>query len=446
MGSLVYLLLMPALFAAPPQIPVEVSKETTFITQPFAGDGLPNYALAIQQLHGEAPAPEQNGAILFWQAMGQCDMSDEEFERLFRKIGLSPDNIVKPLVPLQDKSTIQAIADWLREMGRSADDEELAKLADEYIAWVQANPWTDKDVPPLAKWLVENERAIDLLVEASEKPEFYSPYPDLLVDRTISVMEIKLNRAEAMRRAARALITRAMFRTGNNDLAGAWDDCKACISLGNRLVRGPFLVEQIVAIAVRGMGLKGTHVILSQSDLIPTLARRVLADLDELERDIDMIASIEFTERLSTLDYTLRFLTGRLGGLPEEEGMKDTTLDINVTLRYINQQFDRIVQASRPTECHERMEQLKKLDKEIAADIGKLDSSRLAGVFSQTYRSNYIGAQFFSLGGPAFVAAWAVVDQNQQFSALTKITAALAVYKAEHGHYPKELAALIPSP
>jgi hypothetical protein len=36
MDAFVSLLLLPALFAAPPEIPVKVSKETTFITEPLA--------------------------------------------------------------------------------------------------------------------------------------------------------------------------------------------------------------------------------------------------------------------------------------------------------------------------------------------------------------------------------------------------------------------------
>ena len=111
--------LIPSLLCELPKIPIEVSKETTFITEPLAGDGLPNYALAIQERQGKGIIPGQNGAIPFWQAMGQCDMSDEEFKRLSRAIGLTPDKTVAPLVQLEDKSTKQSIVDWLRETGRS---------------------------------------------------------------------------------------------------------------------------------------------------------------------------------------------------------------------------------------------------------------------------------------------------------------------------------------
>ena len=187
MSTLLLLIgLLPSLLCELPATPIELSKETTFIIEPLAGDGLPNYALAIQEMESKGVTPEHNGAIPFWQAMGQYEMDDEQFDRLSDEIGLTRESIVKPLTPLEDKSTIQALVDWLRDTGKSSDDEELEKLAQEYVAWVQANPWTDKDVPPLGKWLAENEPALDLLVEASGKPEFYSPYPNLLADRTFN--------------------------------------------------------------------------------------------------------------------------------------------------------------------------------------------------------------------------------------------------------------------
>jgi hypothetical protein len=64
-------------------IPVQLSKETTFITEPLAVDGLPNFALAIMEREKEGVTPENNGARLFWIAMGPeisgAKLDEEQF-------------------------------------------------------------------------------------------------------------------------------------------------------------------------------------------------------------------------------------------------------------------------------------------------------------------------------------------------------------------------------
>ncbi len=449
MSTLLLLIgLLPSLLCELPAKPIELSKETTFIIEPLAGDGLPNYALAMQEFAHKEMTPEQNGAVPFWQAMGQGEMDDEQFDRLSDEIGLTRESIVKPLTPLEDKSNIQAVVEWLRDTGRSSDVEELEKLAEEYVAWVQANPWTDRDVPPLGKWLAENEPALDLLVEASGKPEFYSPYPNLLVDRTVSVLDIQLQHATGIRIAARALMARAMNLAAENDLEGAWADCRACIALGEHVPSGHMIAEQLMRMHVREKGFSGACVLLSLPEVSPKLARQILDNLVKVECSIDFSAVLNNAERMMSLDYMLRMTTGRLGGMTSEE--KDESVDkivkagvdLNLSLRWINERYDKIVLTSRIQDRKKRVVQSTKLEQEFEQEAKETSSIAKLGGLSQTFRSNVIGEIFFLYTFPALKDLCDSFDQHEQYLMLTRIAAALAVYKAEHGHYPDKLAEL----
>jgi hypothetical protein len=443
--------LLPSLLCELPAIPIELSKETTFIIEPLAGDGLPNYALAIQKLEKKGVTPEQNGAIPFWQGMGQCEMSDEEFERLAREIGLSFDSKVKPFVPLQDKATFQAIIEWLRETGRSSDEEELSTLADDYVAWVQSNPWTAKDVPPLAKWLADNDQALDLFVESSNMPQFYSPYPNLLVDRTVSVLEVQLQHVSGMRRVTQALMARAMYRVGKKDHQRAWYDCRSCIALGNHLASEHMLVNQLVAMSARRNGLGGTCVLLSQSNISSKLASLVFNDLIELNRPVDCSTALDHGERLMALDIVLRMSTGHLEDQALEEIDKDLAkivkagIDPNLSLRWINERYDRMVKSARIPNHKERVRTLGALADELEEEAEELTSMARLGGLSRTFRSNVVAEICFIHVFPALEMMGKTITEHEQFSMLTTIAAALAVHKAEHGHSPKELAELSPA-
>jgi hypothetical protein len=61
--------LRSAIHAAPVS-EVKLGKDTTYIMEPLAEDGLPNYALALLNFQKKGVSPQNNGAVLLWQAIG----------------------------------------------------------------------------------------------------------------------------------------------------------------------------------------------------------------------------------------------------------------------------------------------------------------------------------------------------------------------------------------
>ncbi|QDV72834.1 hypothetical protein Spa11_10160 [Botrimarina mediterranea] len=69
-----------------PPKPIEVSVETTFITEPIASDGLPDYAGAVLNRLGRDVKPEDNGAVILWRAVGVDLLNFQEKALLFTEL------------------------------------------------------------------------------------------------------------------------------------------------------------------------------------------------------------------------------------------------------------------------------------------------------------------------------------------------------------------------
>ena len=51
-------------------VPFRISKETTYITEPLKADGYPNYVAVLNRQYSEGVSPDNNAAVLLWQAIG----------------------------------------------------------------------------------------------------------------------------------------------------------------------------------------------------------------------------------------------------------------------------------------------------------------------------------------------------------------------------------------
>ncbi len=68
---------------------VTVSDETTRITRPLRKDGYVNYLAALNARAAEGVTPENNAAVLFWQAMGPNAIKPEMRTRYFEMLRMS---------------------------------------------------------------------------------------------------------------------------------------------------------------------------------------------------------------------------------------------------------------------------------------------------------------------------------------------------------------------
>ncbi|MCA8990966.1 MAG: hypothetical protein KDA88_03260 [Planctomycetaceae bacterium] len=59
--------------------PLEISRETTFITEPIGSNGMPDYLGAVRQRMSAGATHENNFWVLVWPAMGNAEHSYPEY-------------------------------------------------------------------------------------------------------------------------------------------------------------------------------------------------------------------------------------------------------------------------------------------------------------------------------------------------------------------------------
>lgn len=453
-----------------PSPKIIVSPETTFVTEPLRTNGLPDYEAYWSQQASVGITPENNAAPLIWQALWPGELSEEHWLALCEAMGLDrvPDSKAALVDPYDDSITEQIAVDLAKFYAESVGDENQAQddsnadwqsllnsgKADDAVMAASTRPWSSNQLPTLARWVKDNQQPLDLLVEASKRPRYYSPSPTTLNNSTDLLIAMLLPDIHMMRSAARSLPIRAMWLLSEGQTMDAWSDLLACHRLARLTAENNTLVGQLVAMAIEGIACRSTNVLLHHGDLSAAQARQILADLNRLEPVSNCTRAIGEGERLFFLDAALSFATGKADsadylGTPNGplQALSFARINWNSVLRQGNSWYDRMASA---TNILKREERLAELD-QIEFDLGQLlsvsnsPSSVLGGLFSQNRRSEIVGNILMSLLLPATRSALNAEERTQMQLELTKLAAALAVYRGEHGEYPDQLASLVPN-
>ncbi|MEQ8208946.1 MAG: hypothetical protein RH917_03870 [Lacipirellulaceae bacterium] len=438
-----------------PNAKVRLGRTTTYISEPLAADGLPNYVLALDQMQREGVIPENNGAVPFLRAMGPCEnMKLADFALLCDAVGLNDVKLDTFLsMPREDGQLMESIGFRLskdkasKHWDRESDDEPIfhtESAAYEFLDLTRAYPWAETDSPPLANWVADHQQQLDWLVEAGKQPEFYLPSISALTNPEEELIYLLLPCVQASREAGRALMTRAQLRLGEGDLEGAWGDTFACLRLGEHVGNGPTIIHKLVGIALQGIAYRAHDHLLSHEGLTEALAQQISQDLSALKPRVDMAKAINTGERFFCLDTTLRFCTGRLGGTDSigdgvEQVAAKAALNPNLMLEICNHWYDRLVEAARIEDYQQRQTALDQINNDLRGlQVGK-PKKILGAIFSTSQRSRTVTEILLSLFLPAVSAATHAEDRSQMQLELAQVATALAIYKLQYGEYPKTL-------
>jgi hypothetical protein len=261
---------------------------------------------------------------------------------------------------------------------------------------------------------------------------------------------------QSIREAGRALPARAMWHLGEGRSEDAWQDLLALHRLARLTTQGHTLVEHLVALAMSGNACNGTLTLLHQGELTTEQTERILQDLNALPSFSSMAQCLDEGERAWALDAFIRVgsggggeLFGVLTGDPNETGstaFNIVSVDWNLVLRETNRWYDRLAAAAKMPDRKARAAAMEKVD----ADIQRLQAElhtpaqMLAGVLSRKQRSRLVSGIMLGLFLPAISAATEAEDRANTVLELTRLAAALAVYRAEHGEYPEKIDDLVP--
>jgi type II secretory pathway pseudopilin PulG len=440
-----------------------VSPQTTYITKPLGPDGLPDYEQYVLDLHRDGVTPENNAGVLLLRALWPGELDPSQYAAVVTELGMEQmPSRDEALVPLHDNSNRERIAGWLSERARDNDAEidslevetdSNAADPDTVIDQTMSRPWTSEQIPPLAEWIADNQRPLDMIVEASRRPRYYQPSPTLINNRRDLLIEVLLPHVQSARGAARALSARAMWHLGEGRHMDAWHDLLALHRLARLVGQGRTLVEQLVAIAISGIACDGTLTLLHHGELTVEQARQVMHDLATLENFSAVADSLDQMERTMYLDIITRFSRGYREKTQSGFGIDDqlsyltyVAVDWNIVLRKGNQYYDRCVAAARlPTRAAREQ-----AFSQFEGDVMRLqrDFSTPAALFSAAIspsaRGDAVASIMLSLFLPALNSAMNAQDRGNTTLELTRLAAALAAYRAEHGEYPQQLDDLVP--
>ena len=399
-----------------------IGPETTFVNGPLTAEGLIDYEAALHERLSVGVSPDNNAAVLLDRAFGPAVISPSLRVRYFEWLGIEP-------LPVRGDYVVNQVAFVQQKLGEVPDRAERQAAIFDELWRAQQRPWTRDECPLASEWLAANEKPLELIEAATQRSNFYSPF---VKAEQLVVGESNI---QNVRESARLLVTRAMLRLGDDDVAGAWSDLLACHRL-SRLVgqRPQTIIQFLVAVAVDAVATAGDAALIAHG-LSAELARQCLADhaaLPPLQNAADVLHG---GERLVSLD-SMQFTSVGAG------------FDLNVTLRRVNCLFDDSIAAMKLKDVQKRREALVKLSADLnqRARTNRQPLRLVAGFVINPRKaiSNSVSDTLIALMEPSFTQALKSDDRVRIKSDLVRVGFAIAAYRAEQGGYPSELEALVP--
>ena len=458
-----------------PNPAIVVSKETTFITEPLGEDGLPDYEAYLLQQGSEGVTPENNAAVLIWQAMWPGGLEQEHWLLMCDALGMEKvpstkealiapyDETVRDKIVLElaerfsAQAAEQAAGDEPKEnyFSETGQKQLRDRSAYDLVGEAGERPWTSEQLPALAQWVEQNQEPLDLLVEASKRPRYFSPSPTMLDSSKDMLLATMLQDIQMIRGTVRALPVRAMRHLGEGRTAEAWQDLLACHRIARLTSENFSLVGQLVAIAIDGVACKVTTLFLHHANLDAETARQILAELQGLGPASSYVRTMDQGERLQFLDTVLCIATDGHGsgelanllGIPTElEFVCRARVDWNEVLRKGNAWFDELVAAAQLPTLEERRVAFARTDQKIARMTSQVKnpSAWVGSVLNGKRRTEMAKDLLISFMLSATSVSLNVEDRTTTQLELTRLAAALAVYRAEQGAYPEQLVDLVP--
>jgi hypothetical protein len=439
-----------------------ISKETTYVTGPLRKDGSVDYVSALDERSREGVTPENNAAVLWWQAMGPAAIGENDREKYFQMLGISR---------LPEKGEYFANLRFYmdRERAGSKDEDENAPSADQDVEsaleTAQKRPWSAREFPVLAQWLAANEKPLALIVEASKRPRRYDPM--VIHGENTRVVMVPCYYFDGLTGVRNAIIARAMLRLNDGKVDEAWEDLLTLHRLARLVGQGLMATEGLTASALEAVACDGDTVLLDSARLTSAQAMKMREDLERLPDIPNSVRWIDLGERFGYLDMMSLVqhegISGLTAFLSDSElkalrktlnllvnYRRETPVDWDACFRMGNARFDRIVAAYHKPSGAERRLATKGIRDEIddltkaAADTASLEKSMVED--PRRALSERLGQVLFVTLGPRQLVKSGInwEERSTMQVELDKLAFTLAAYRADKGSYPAELKDLVP--
>ncbi|WP_425396415.1 hypothetical protein [Aeoliella sp.] len=444
-----------------PAGPIKVSRETTFITEPLADDGLPNYSGYLLAHMREGVTPENNGAIPFLQAMWPAGLDPTEQQLVCNELGMEMPGEEGLGSRDSNRQLMSDLREWcglvpepeptsgeFDQVGFAGDDDSDPEY--DLLDAIETGPWTAEDAAPMAHWLEEHGWHFDLLYEAVERDKFYFPSPTLLADPKASLLSMTNPGAHALRSAANRLRLRANLRLGSGDIRGAWNDCRVIYQLADVSTHSTVLCG-LMASKREEVGNAALLNILQSPEITPELANEITKFLAARRPQHNMRDILATGARVEFISDLLS-IAGYRGDEPKaasgwaaprvEDEEEEPKVDWTAVLRIANEHYDLFLEAvNQPTYDQQQQALATWAD---AIDAGATKPGWAKMMLSRNTRSEYTAYSLQQILGFTYVQGLKYEQNNLAYRQLHQTAVALSRYQLATGEYPESLEALIP--
>lgn len=434
-----------------------ISKETTYVTEPVDSDGCINYADALNERLSKGVTPANNANVLLWKAMGPKPELDNRHmpAKYFQLIGIEE--------PPENGEYFIRLKKYMRGSQKNAEKGSVESIEEE-LKQTARYPWTANDHPDITEWLKANDKPLALAIEASKRPEYYSPVGFGWASQGDGRAGILASNDPVLmqcRWLAYALASRAMSKLGDGRHDEAWQDLLACHRLARLTAKGGHTISGIVGTTIEQISQRADLAFIGQlTDSAAVLRyRRDLQALPSMPSLADEVDSAERFELLQELMFVIRhglkYLEALSGGKNDAPPGPVEKVDWDDGLRFVNRWFDNIVAALREEDRPTRQKRLALIDEQMAemkakrvSEAGREEIGRAALDLQITPRERGLVFTELVLGlmktrneGQHVLSRSGRAEQDRRNLFLAF---ALAAYKCDNKSYPKSLDALIP--
>jgi hypothetical protein len=417
----------------------EKSRQTR-ISGPKTSEGTIDYIQTLNDRYGKDVTPQNNSAVLMWQAIGPPRISRQmPPEEYFDLLGIA--------APEKEGDYIIPSLYYFRDKG--FDEQARNKLLDQEIASGH-RPWLPTEFPDIADWLQANEKPLELMAEAVKRERYFSPLfvaenrPRHMTHRMGSPL------ISGQRDSLQMLTSRAMMHTAAGDPEKAWQDILTCFRLARHVGQDMTTVGKFSAIAIDGVTIAACLSFIHHS-------KPSAKEIEVYQRDLAAFGPIVFDvdERCWFLDNAQRLARGDMTVLKEmgvESPLGRLTLkrvaliaDWEVACREGNEWFDQLQEAMNDPELESRQTRLAAIE----AKISERDEKAFWGLLTVQNEQTELAGELIAYALivlddlPVEVYGEAPARAAQERVNL-RVALALAAYRADNESYPAKLAELKP--
>lgn len=333
---------------------IEVSKETTWLTEPVAKDGYVDYLPFLSQRHhdlGVRPTADDP-----WIQMHTAEITGGVFDGVatYRYAGSSYLKSADDGSPVQNPIIDNILKQALLKPGalNTVDRVELLLFA------LRHTPWTAESFPQAARAVQDNAEWYEWVVEHFS-PVSSADFPVLRGDRTkASFKSMSLPSRDVNRTFARRFLLWSTLQIGEGDLTGGFKDIAFLFKVARRdrcfpigMFDGARIEKYVCQAAVRSL-LSGATVTPSVIRIVNSLP--IEQDLDDWTDVINVEGRIWCLEELQRMhrvpahrDFLFNNRFQRAPGWVKELKTRRlrNTIDWNELLKTENKLFDRLLEA-----------------------------------------------------------------------------------------------------